>query len=102
MAESFEELPTAYIQVAGADIMRDDGILYEKKLREGGAKTKIDVYVLSPRPRLFVHFPHQSHLTNSSILVSRPAYMVQLPRSLARLCEFRAAYQSECQMARGF
>lgn len=32
-----------YIQICGADILRDEGLLYEKKLKEAGVKTKLDV-----------------------------------------------------------
>jgi len=38
-------LPPVYLQVCGMDPMRDDGLLYEKVLREeAGVKTKIEVY----------------------------------------------------------
>ena len=45
MAESFSELPPAFVQVAGADLLRDDGLLYEQYLREGGVSTQLKVSV---------------------------------------------------------
>ncbi|KAH6664846.1 Alpha/Beta hydrolase protein [Halenospora varia] len=42
---SHKELPPAYFQVCGADPLRDEGLLYEKILREEcGIKTKLDVF----------------------------------------------------------
>lgn len=43
LAPSHSGLPPAYIQVSGLDPLRDEGILYEKVLRESGVKTKLDV-----------------------------------------------------------
>jgi acetyl esterase/lipase len=37
-------MPPVYIQVAGKDPLRDDGLIYEKALRAHGVKTKLDVY----------------------------------------------------------
>lgn len=53
LAPSHSGLPPAYIQVSGLDPLRDEGILYEKVLRESGVKTKLDVY-----PGL----PHGGHI----------------------------------------
>ncbi|KAJ7688074.1 alpha/beta hydrolase fold-domain-containing protein, partial [Mycena rosella] len=39
-----EGLSPAYIQVAGFDPLRNEGLLYERLLRESGVKTKLDVY----------------------------------------------------------
>ncbi|OCH90751.1 hypothetical protein OBBRIDRAFT_792947 [Obba rivulosa] len=41
---SHANLPPAYLQVCGMDPLRDEGLLYEKVLREAGVKTRIDVY----------------------------------------------------------
>lgn len=46
LCPSHERLPPAYIQVMGLDVLRDDGIMYEKVLKEAGVKTKIDLCVL--------------------------------------------------------
>ncbi|KAL7908166.1 alpha/beta hydrolase fold-3 domain-containing protein [Trichoderma velutinum] len=37
-------LPPVYLQVNGNDPARDDGLIYEKVLRDHGVKTRIDVY----------------------------------------------------------
>jgi acetyl esterase/lipase len=37
-------MPPVYIQVCGADPLRDDGLIYEQVLRYFGVKTKLDVY----------------------------------------------------------
>ncbi|KAL5526185.1 hypothetical protein ACEPAG_7524 [Sanghuangporus baumii] len=44
LAESFEGLPPAYVQIAGADVLRDEGLLYEQFMREAGVPTKLEVY----------------------------------------------------------
>lgn len=37
-------LPPTYVQVGGLDVLRDDGVILEKALRENGVRTKIDVH----------------------------------------------------------
>ncbi|PYH48551.1 alpha/beta hydrolase [Aspergillus saccharolyticus JOP 1030-1] len=53
-----KSLPPAYIQVAGCDPLRDDGIIWESMLRESGIKTKLDVYPGVPH----VHFASYPNL----------------------------------------
>ncbi|KAI0053255.1 alpha/beta-hydrolase [Auriscalpium vulgare] len=37
-------LPPTYFQICGLDILRDEGLLYERELRDVGNRTKLDVY----------------------------------------------------------
>lgn len=39
-----KDLPPTYFVVAGRDPWRDVGLIYEGILREGGVKTKVDIY----------------------------------------------------------
>jgi acetyl esterase/lipase len=41
---SHEGLPPAYIQVCGADPLRDEGLIYEQVLREANVRTKLDIF----------------------------------------------------------
>ena len=44
VSEPHKGMPPCYIQVSGADPMRDDGLIYERALRKAGVKTRLDVY----------------------------------------------------------
>ncbi|KZV73328.1 hypothetical protein PENSPDRAFT_683003 [Peniophora sp. CONT] len=41
---SFEGLPPIFVQVAGMDPLRDEGLLYEKLAQEAGIETKLCIY----------------------------------------------------------
>ncbi|KAJ7885521.1 Alpha/Beta hydrolase protein [Mycena olivaceomarginata] len=57
-----ENLPPLYIQVAGFDPLRDEGLLYERLLRECGVRTKLDVY-----PGV----PHAFHASFPQLTISK-------------------------------
>lgn len=52
----FPALPAAYVQVAGMDPLRDDGVVYEAVAREMGVATRLDVYEGMPHG-FFYYFP---------------------------------------------
>jgi acetyl esterase/lipase len=37
-------LPKTYLQICGLDPLRDDGLLYERELRNAKVPTRVDVY----------------------------------------------------------
>ncbi|KAL4929378.1 Alpha/Beta hydrolase protein [Aspergillus undulatus] len=46
--ESFRHMPRTYIQVCGLDPLRDDGLIYERVLRQHGVETRLDAYAGVP------------------------------------------------------
>ena len=43
-AERFDGLPPVFLQVCGADPLRDEALIYERLVREAGGRTKLRVY----------------------------------------------------------
>ncbi|KAK1973218.1 Alpha/Beta hydrolase protein [Colletotrichum cereale] len=43
-----EGMPPTFLQVAGQDLLRDDGLVYERALREHGVETRLEVYPGAP------------------------------------------------------
>ncbi|KAK1959752.1 alpha/beta hydrolase fold-3 domain-containing protein [Colletotrichum sublineola] len=41
-------MPPTFLQVAGKDFLRDDGMVYERALREHGVETRLEVYPGAP------------------------------------------------------
>lgn len=79
LAPSHAGLPPAFIQVNEIDPIRDDGIVYEKALREAGVPTKFVLYVTVS----MLHLPVYRSLT-SEYTVTRVfpmAFITQRPRS---------------------
>lgn len=55
-ASPHKGMPAAYVQVCGMDPLRDDGVIYERVLRQNGVKTEMDMYPGVPHGHI-VSFP---------------------------------------------
>ncbi|KAK1231507.1 hypothetical protein PQX77_005372 [Marasmius sp. AFHP31] len=44
LLETHKGLPPAFLQICGLDPLRDEGLIYEKVLREAGVPTKLEIY----------------------------------------------------------
>lgn len=45
LAPDHNNVAPAYFMIAGLDPLRDEGLLYQKILKEAGVNTKLDLYV---------------------------------------------------------
>ena len=73
-AESFEGLPTAYIETAEFDCLHDDGILYAEKLREAG----IEVVLNETKGTMHGFDIMQKTVTTKAALAARTEFMKKI------------------------
>ncbi|KAJ9634473.1 hypothetical protein H2204_006298 [Knufia peltigerae] len=51
-------LPPAYFQICGADMLRDEALIYERELRLNDIETKVDIYPGLPHVFWYTHPDH--------------------------------------------
>lgn len=74
LAKDFSGLPPAYVQIAGADPLRDDGFAYVEKLQEAGVPVRVDVY--PGMPHGFMQFPLKTSQRSDEDLIKAVEWLV--------------------------
>ncbi|KAI0777167.1 Alpha/Beta hydrolase protein [Trametes elegans] len=77
--ESFQRLPSAYVQICGQDPLRDGGLFYLEKMKAAGVPIKVDLYPGAPHGFMLA-FPQTKLAQKSEVdlidgikwLLSRP------------------------------
>ncbi|KAH6988665.1 Alpha/Beta hydrolase protein [Ilyonectria destructans] len=74
LANDLSGLPPTYIQIAGADPLRDDGFAYAKKLQQAGVALKVNVY--PGMPHGFMNMPLKTALKSDEDLIKAIEWMM--------------------------
>ncbi|KAF5618644.1 lipase esterase [Fusarium sp. NRRL 52700] len=76
LAKDHSDLPPAYIQVAGADPLRDDGFAYAEKLQKAGVPVRLSVY--AGFPHAFMNLPLRSAIKSDEDLIKAIKWMLEI------------------------
>ncbi|KAH6985122.1 Alpha/Beta hydrolase protein [Ilyonectria destructans] len=74
LTKDLSGLPPVYIQIAGADPLRDDGFAYAEKLQQAGVPVKADVY--PGLPHGFMNLPLKTALKSDEDLVEAIKWLI--------------------------
>ncbi|KAH7198933.1 Alpha/Beta hydrolase protein [Fusarium flagelliforme] len=76
LAKDFSGLPPAYIQIAGADPLRDDGFAYAERLQKAGIPVSLSVY--AGFPHAFMSFPLPSAAKSDEDLIKAIKWILEI------------------------
>ncbi|EXK83527.1 hypothetical protein FOQG_12224 [Fusarium oxysporum f. sp. raphani 54005] len=76
LAKDHSGLPPAYIQVAGADPLRDDGFAYAERLQKAGIPVRLSVY--AGFPHAFMNFPLRSAMKSDEDLIKAIKWILEI------------------------
>ncbi|KAM5349427.1 hypothetical protein ACJ41O_005932 [Fusarium nematophilum] len=74
LAADLSGLPCTYIQIAGADPLRDDGFAYAEKLQQAGVPVKVSIY--PGLPHGFMMLPLAASATSNQDLTKAIKWMI--------------------------